>query len=303
VVIDAPSVECLSTSVNNEISEVRPEIKDVNAKLHVEFFVKKRGNGFGVVHKGPVEVGMPDEMHTHEPLPGEQVQLSGAAMHAIATGNTKLLEMLLQAGLSTKLPLDFETQWTALHYSALSNNPEVAKLLLENGASKDVRALGSRPIDYAFEDGNTEVCEVLRKPNEKERDIGGYPEPLLDEVFRRSQFRDEEVRFLSINGKDPDEEQLKYFHRLWPNVRPRSHAEEIDRSSLPMGVAKTSYRDVKTKDYGIVVELSLKRTGDDTYDWSHREATGSSLAGSGSSGKALKKYGYWFKQNLDAWYE
>ena len=162
---------------------------------------------------------------------------------------------------------------------------------------------GKRAIDYAFEDGQTEMCEVLRKPDQNEDMIEGYPEGLLDELFHTPASKNDEVRFLSFNGNDPGEKLLKYFRGFWPNVRSRSQAEEIDRQAQPKGEAKTSYRDIKTKDYGIIVELTLKSTGDTSFDWKQRVATGPSLAGGGTEGKASKKFGYWLKQETSSWDE
>jgi hypothetical protein len=305
VVVNASGVDYFSTSVDRNFSDLHPGIKDPNTVLHVEFFVNEMGNGFGVVHKRPVKKHAPvEEAEPKDDRPYDHVALCQAAQFAIARGNTKLLESLLQAGLSIDVPLDLEAQWTALHYSAVQNQPRAAKALVENGATLDQRCkYGKRPIDYAFEDGQLELCEVLRNPDKNDRNVGAYPEALLDELFRRPADKNDEVRFLSLNGNDPSDELLKYFRRFWPNVRTRSQAEEVDRNAQPEGQAKTSYRDVKTKDYGIVVEVNLKRTSDDTFDWSHREATGPSLAGGGTSGKSSWKYGYWLKHDTSSWDE
>ncbi len=304
-VVNASGVDYFSTSVDRRFSNLHPSIDDPNTILHVELFVNEKGNGFGVVHKRPVKDSVPTkEPELEDERPYEHVVLCEAAQWAIAKGNTKLLESLLQAGLMIDLPLDLETEWTPLHYSAVHNEPRAARVLVANGADLEARAkYGNRPIDYAFEDGQFELCEILRKPDKEDRTVAGFPEDLLDELFRRTVDKDEEIRFLSLNGQDPNDEILKYFRRLWPNVRPRSRAEEIDRKTQPDEGAKTSYRDTKTKDYGIVVEISLKKTGDDTFDWSHREATGPFLAGGGTSGKASMKYGYWLKHDTSSWDE
>lgn len=305
VLLNASGSDHFSVSVGNKTTGLSLGITDPKINLHVEYFVNEKGNGFGVVHKSAVVTDTPAvEEEPEDDRPSDHVALCESARWAIARCNTKLLEALLQAALSINVPLDWDTQWTALHYAAVHNEPRAAKMLVENGADLDARCkYGKRPIDYAFEDGQMELCDALRKPDKNERNVGDYPEALLDELFLRSKDKEDEVRFLSLNGNDPNNEQLTYFRRFWPNVRARSQAQEIDRNAEPKGKAKTSYRDLKTKDYGIVVEIILKRTSDDTFDWSHREATGPSLAGGGNSGKISKKYGYWLKHSTSSWDE
>ena len=246
-----------------------------------------------------------DKPTLEDERPYEHVVLCEAAKWGIFKGNVRLLESLLQAGLMIDQPLDQETGWTALHYSAVQNQPRAARFLVANGAILEVRDKhGQRPIDYAFKNGKFELCEILRKPDRKERMLADLPEDLLNELFRQKpDKKDDRVRFLSLNGQDPGDEMLEYFRHLWPNVRPRPHAEEIDRKAQPDVESKTSYRDIKTGDYGIVVEISLEKTSDDSFDWRHREAAGPILAGGGTSGKISKAYGYWIKHDTSGWDE
>jgi hypothetical protein len=90
--------------------------------LHVEYFVNEKGNGFGVVHKSAFVTDTPAvEKEPEDDRPSDHVALCESARWAIARCNTKLLEALLQAGLSINVPLDWDTQWTALHYAAVHN--------------------------------------------------------------------------------------------------------------------------------------------------------------------------------------
>lgn len=273
-------------------------IDRTNSVYHVEFYLNESDNIFGVLNREPIGPPPPVPVVEEEPpvdnRDTDYIDMCEVAVWTIYGENTKLLEALLQAGLKVNAPLTIDNGWTALHYAAMSNCPRSAKVLLENGAWIESRGRGEsgrRPIDYAYEDGHTEMCEILRKPAEKDTMIATYPRDLLEEVFRPKHTN--EVRFLSINGKDPSNELLTYFRGYWPNVRPRSRAVEIDPRTIQKNQPqpKTMYCDQKTKDYGIVVSLSLTSDDETTYSWSHME--GGYPWGGAIGGKVSKAYGYW----------
>ncbi len=307
VEVNAAGLPRFATSMGDVLSSVSPGQGDSNVVLHVEFFVNEKGHGYGVVRQRPVENTVPSgkEKLPEDHRPHEHVVLCEAASWAIAGGNTRLLEALIHAGLLLNEPLDWESGWIALHYAALHNQPRVVKMLLEHGADLEVKTRhGERPIDVAMEKEGGEVCELLRKPSEKERLIGGYPEKLIEVVFPSADSPlDQEVKFLSLNGLDPPDDLLKHFRQKWPNVRPRSHVEEVGAGESPSTALKTSYRDARTKDHGVIVELVLVEEGEGIYDWSCRRASGPALAGGGVKGKASKKYGYWMKTGSVGWDE
>lgn len=306
LVVNSASNPSFSVYAKGGIVGSSSGISDPNVMLHVEYFVNEKGNGFAVVHKRPVENPSPREDEEELPeddRPQDHVLVSDAAASAIASGNTRRLSALFQAGLSVNDPLDWRNGWTALHYTAIFNQPRVAKLLLEHGAELDAKSrYGDRPIDMAFENGAAELCEVLRKPSGNEKQIGGFSEDLLAQVFG-SDTTDTQVRFLSFNGKDPSDDMLDFFRRQWPNVRARSQAEEVAPGTPKESKPATSYRDVKTKDHGVVVELELVKVAEDAYDWKYRVASGPFLAGGGSKGKVSKKFGYWIEYDSMGWDE
>ncbi len=126
---------------------------------------------------------------------------------------------------------------------------------------------------------------------------------LLNELFEGERQNRDLVRFLSFNGKDPDDEILSYFRRHWPNVRVGSRSEEVNKEVAKKEGRKTSCRDTKTKDYGWEVEVSIRPSGEGSYEWVHRRASGPILAGGGVSGKISRKYGYWLKHDEQGWDE
>ena len=283
-------------------------IDDPGIDLQIDFFVNEKGNGYGVVHRRPAKEAKPVEEEKEEVIEDERpyahVELCNAAEFAIYNGNTALLGALLKAGLSVNESLDLETKWTPLHYSAIHNKPRVAKMLIEHGADLESRGkYGSRPIDDAYEDKAFDLCEVLRKPEKAERKVSGFPRPLLDELFNGEKQNRDLVRFLALNGKDPDDEILKYFRRHWPNVRVGSRSEEVAKELAKEEGGKTRYRDKKTKDYGWEVQVTIKSIGEGAYEWRHRIASGPFLAGGGVGGKISRKYGYWLKHDEQSWDE
>lgn len=312
VVMQAIALKDLSVNAGMKSSSTSTGIQDPKVLLQVDYFINEKGNGLMVAQEKPAEDPVPaaplddEEEEEDDERPGEHIELCKAAESAIYRGNTRVMALLLQAGFSVNEPLNWDNRWTALHYAAIHNQPRVAALLLEHGAALEQRCKhGERAIDYAFEDEATQMCEVLRKPDEKGRSTGGYPDGLLEELFpyqKPSKYR-EEVRFLSLNGADPSDEMLDYFRDKWPNVRRRSMAEEISGEERDKLKAPTFYRDKKTKDYGMIVEVILKKDTPESYDWSNRQAVDPFLAGGGARGKISKKYGYWIKHGTKGWDE
>lgn len=234
--------------------------------------------------------------------PYEHTVLCEAAGFAISTGNVELLRALLQAGLSVHQDLDFKNRTSLLHRAADHNKPTIASLLISNGADlESTDSNGDRPIDIAFRDGAMEMCEVLRKPSEKEDEISGYPEQMLGIAFTRTKTPEKEILFLSINGADADAKLLKYFRKRWGDVRNRSEAELVDNNNFPD--AKTRFRDIQSKEHGIIVELTLKKTDSSNFEYRHREASGPAMAGAGTGGIATHQYGYWLKHSESSWDE
>lgn len=223
--------------------------------------------------------------------------LKGAAEWAILNSNVELLRALLQAGVQIDEPVDdTDFEWTMLHLAALHNRPRVVQFLLDNGALLDIRCKGgNRPIDMAFDNGCTNVCLLIAKPEsgQDERLIGDIPEAVLDEILRLED--SEEPTFVSLNGTNAPAVLAEWLGRYWEDVRPTSQAELTEGSE-----GKTGHiQDKKTKEAGRLFDIVLKRTAEG-YDWAVRSYHGP-LAAWGQSGKLIKRYGYWLRTGGQGW--
>lgn len=306
-------------------------IDDPNVDFLVHFFVNPKGGSFVVVHKrpvlDPVPIARDDQL---DPRTGEHVYLSGAVKMAIWDDNVPLLKMLLETGFEIDEPIEWDgLRWTALHQAALSNQPEIVRFLLDEGADREVRdKYGELPITRVVGNlGNkkkdqakvVQICEMLRKPisDKAEEMISGYPRNLLFETFFADRdVVDQQVRFLSLNDQDPDPKLLEMAREVWPKVRPRSRMEIATQKNRIEEKGESAYRDHATREYGVVVELILRPRSDEAsifdepkpedasvFEWSRRVASGKYLSGGGVRGIVEKKYGYWISQSTESWDE
>jgi len=222
------------------------------------------------------------------------VALQKTASWAVAQPNVELLRALLQAGVQIDEPVEPDMGLTLLHLAAMYNRPMALQFLLDNGALKQMRAeTGDRPIDLAFSEGQTNVCQLLAKQAEKERMVGEFPKAVLDEILRFEY--SEEPTFVSINGTNAPPVIAKWLGRIWKDVRPASQAE------LSKGTQKKTghIQDIETKEPGRRFDIMIKKTKDG-YDWTVRSYHGP-LAGYGQSGKLIKRYGYWIRTGVEGW--
>ncbi len=85
--------------------------------------------------------------------------------------------------------MEEEDGWTALHFAAQHNLPEVAKLLLEKGARVNAENKSkATPLDFAIAENGKEAADVLRQHGgicglaEKACDLQGNSESSPREV-------------------------------------------------------------------------------------------------------------------------
>lgn len=225
------------------------------------------------------------------------IALKKAAEWAVLYSNIELLRALLQAGVQIDEPVvDNDMDWTMLHYAALHNKPRVAQFLLDNGALPDIRCKGGdRPIDFAFENGCTNVCLLLAMPEsaQNERLICDIPESVLEEVLQLE--FSEEPTFVSLNGTNAPAAIVEWLGRYWKDVRPSSRADLTEDTGIMTG----HIQDKVTKDAGRLFDIVIKKTADG-YDWALRSYHGP-LAGWGQSGNLIRKYGYWLRVEAGGW--
>lgn len=222
--------------------------------------------------------------------------LKEAAKWAVYNSNVELLRALLQAGVQIDEPVESSdiVDWTMLHYAALYNKPRVVQFLLDNGAIMDIHCKnGDRPIDIAFEEGYTNVCELLVKPAGNEKLIGDIPETVFDEVLRLDY--SEEPTFVSLNGTNTPVVVVEWLGRYWKDIRPASQAQLTEGTGIETG----HIQDKKSHDAGRSVDIEIKKTKDG-FDWAVRSYRGP-LSAWGQSGKLIKRYGYWLRAEVQGW--
>ena len=82
-------------------------------------------------------------------------------MGACFKGNVELATLLVKYKADVNSVNDLET--TPLMYAILSQKIELIKLLLENGALKDVKERsGKTALDYAIQSGNKEIIQLIK---------------------------------------------------------------------------------------------------------------------------------------------
>ncbi len=270
-------------------------------QLRIEFFLNEKGESIAVAHETKLPEAPPEP--EADKRPWNHRSLCEAASFAIAKGDVELLPALIKAGLSVDLPLDVQTGFTALHHAVIYNQPGAAKLLIDHGADLGVRSkYDSRAIDMAVEEGKSDLDPILAKPAKNDREAGGYPVEMLEELLfvgEREGIQDQ-VRFVSLNGEDLPKELMEYVMRCWHDALPGSRAEELGR--IPAG-RPTAYKDRDSGDYGNLVEITLQPKNDGEFTWRIRTASGPFLAGGGAGGGISRQHGYWIKQTDESWDE
>lgn len=83
-------------------------------------------------------------------------------------GNTRIVELLIENGANVNAKDVFED--TAMHEACIGGHASVVKLLLNHGASPDVRGFGGTPLDIAEKNGFTTIVEMLKSHSKTEEE-------------------------------------------------------------------------------------------------------------------------------------
>ena len=281
------------------------QTKNPFVELEVNFFLNEKGNVFGVLHRRGAHGDTLPELEEPDPLPRENVSLSDAAMFALVEGKLELLDSILKAGLKINRPIQGKSGNTVLSLAAMCGDAKSVKFLLDRGADPRIRdSFGLRPIDSAWE--NPKVAEVLRLPEQPEKLIAGHPIGVVEEAFFKQ--RDKKFTgalFLSFNGQAPEPGVLALAKKCWPKAKiyPKSEMASGRSSDPKKHGIRSSFLHKESGEFGPLYELSLKKKGENEYQWTHRIATGNFLAGGGMSGIVFRKYGYWISKMTLSWDE
>jgi hypothetical protein len=282
---------------NGELSEVGIDVPDDAAVLHMDFFTSKSGQGWVTTHYFEPEVRSEPEAGKDKLSP-QQKALGPAAEFAIEKGNLSLLEILLANGVEIDGALDSKSGDTLLHTAVMAGQLKIAKVLLDRGASREIRdGSGKRPIDLALDYDRPDFKKLLAKADTEDSMIDGVPAGVLEEIFVRH--HDHGLHFVRWNGKDPSEELLEHLRKAMPGARPASRMKTLERR--PLG-ARTWYQEKDTGEFGNLLEATAEREGD-TWKVRLRTTVGPSLAGGGWEAKVEKVSGYWHRHDGSVWAE
>ena len=232
---------------------------------------------------------------------------------AIAEGDTNTLAHLLDSGLSANALIggaSAETKWRLLHFAVVQNQAEATKLLVARGASLDARdAFRKRAFDYAWEEGQTNLCNILRRAPTPEEKIAGVPVGVWGELFDRGQKMTVTGHpvFVSLNAADPPEDLIRWLSgrsaETRNSIRRLSQMERVSRERKMSEGLFSQYRDKITKKYGFLLELTIVAEPDSLYSFRKRRTMTESLGGGGVSGEVRKQYGYWILITKESWIE
>lgn len=214
------------------------------------------------------------------------VQLASAAKWAVAASRIELLKSLLQAGVQINEPIDEDVGWTLLHFAAGVGSERMVCFLVDNGAdlfSHDPS--GIRPIDIAFQQGRTNICQALANTLPHASSIDGFPRGVLERIFCSQQ---KDPVFVSVNGKDPSDELMKWLRDIWPNASLGSKGEQATDS---VAKEKKNQKSEIEEKMAICI-VTIKRLSEKEYSWflSFKSSLHSSWT---DEGKVREEYGYW----------
>jgi len=265
---------------------------DDGSQTRLDFFVSSNGKGWVVAHVLKPEIKDTRPEKPRDVRPAKHKALASAAKLAIEEGDLDFLKLLFKKGLKVNEALEFKDGDTLLHEATSWKRLDVVKFLLESGADPRIRnRYGKRPIDAVItgeSKKDKDLCALLARPNDKDTMVEGIPSGLIAELLPHQSKK--EIIFVSWNGADPSPEMLAEIRKTVPNARAASRMVTLERR--PLG-AHTWYQDKKSKEFGSLIEVSVKHAGE-VWTASVRSTVAPALAGGGWAGKARKKYGYWF---------
>lgn len=283
---------------DGDLSETGLDVPDGAAELHMDFFTGKSGHGWVVTHSFKPEIKPEADTKALDKRSNRQKALGPAAELAIKDGNLEFLKMLVGQGLELNQHLNFEEKSTALSTAVWEDKLGIAKYLLEHGANKDLRGrFGERPITTAFDLKRVDLCKLLARPDDGEKDIAGIPTGLLEEIFCGP--NPDEVFFVRWKGEDPPEELMGWLKQTHAEARPASRMETL--GTRPLG-ARTWYRDKSDGKFGSLMEISVDAI-ESGWKVRCRQTVGPFLAGGGNETQYTKHHGYWMGETLSSWCE
>lgn len=219
----------------------------------------------------------------------DHLNLAAASAWAVTTSNTELMKALLQAGLQINEPVANDSGLSLLHLAVMSGNERMVRFVVDNGAILDIRSkTGSRPIDIAYEEGLTNICQLLTYNVEDKRSVDEFPAAMLENAFTCEPITNSVL--VSVNGKKPTDNMLNWLRtkRGWTHAlacsEPRKATEQIrDAQSRA-----DPNRNISVYYYS----MEIKKVTENEYLCRWGLDLGQLSGGWGESA-LVKKFGYW----------
>ena len=171
---------------------------------------------------------------------------------------------LFQDGFPIDSALNNDMQSTLLHLAVCFEDEEMIRYLLNKGASLFVHdKYGDRPIDHAYRQSLTNICELLAvKTQCPEVLIDGIPEPVLEAVFKFHPSLKRKTIF-QFNRNTPSPILTSWLQKK--GVRFLSAGDFVSARNEHTG--KDEWRDKNTGEVVSLCEVRLQKQGESKYEW------------------------------------
>jgi hypothetical protein len=221
--------------------------------------------------------------------------LDADAELAVSTSNPALIRLLIKQGLNPLVQRPHNRcGWSVLEDNAIHNRPLVAAAIMKAmPVAKDGKS-HVLALEHALEDGYEELLRALAAPPDQ-RKLGVWPTGVIEAVFD-VRWDAEKVIFASINGADLPDDVFMHVRGTLPRLAQLSEMEEGN-------FATSQYRHRLTKTEGPQRVVTLSREPDGSYSFRARQITGPALAGGGTSGTLILRYGRWLRADTKSWDE
>jgi len=230
-------------------------------------------------------------------------EIAEDALTAIYHSDTNTLERLMKRGLSVNAKRHGSS---LLESAVIFSNEEMVRYLLSKGAdATGTNRNGRALIEIAFEDGATNICELLyaftpAEPEKEFRIIAGFPEDVLEQIIEPAEIGLRGPLFVSFNNADAPAELMEWMRQYLPNIHPGTQQAEMseDEKDENGRIVKLGHcRDKDTKEAGYLLSFWIEKV-EDGYAWAWTWYSGPLSAARGQ-GKLIKRYGHWFHVDVE----
>lgn len=144
------------------------------------------------------------------------------ALDSIEKSDIHALEQLIKQGLPVG---GTREEISLLQFAIICNKSDIVQFLLKKGADPAEKIEGKRLIDIAYENGNTNLCQLLALTNRCDRLVAGVPVDVWDACFRFAFYNPEKTLLVAVNQLNPGPELQKWLRERKIKWVPHTRAE------------------------------------------------------------------------------